>query len=51
MGGVTLWCTWLWKAFILQSGVTAKEHGRDLEQGVGLPGHREVSRFASPGRA
>ncbi len=41
MGGLTLWCTWLWRAFILQSAATTKKHGRDLEQGIGPPGHTQ----------
>ena len=50
MGGVTLWCTWLWNTFIQQSGVAAKEHGRDLEQGAGLPGNRVVTGAPFPGQ-
>ena len=41
MGGLTLWCTWLWRAFILQCAASSKDHSRDLEQGVGLSGHTQ----------
>lgn len=41
MGGLTLWCTWLWRAFLLQSTAAPKKHGRDLEQGIGPPGRTQ----------
>ena len=49
MGGLTLWCTWLWRAFLLQSTAAPKKHGRDLEQGIGPPGAHRIS-TQSPAR-